>query len=108
MNLKKALSSGTVWGSEQIAMNVTIYIDKLDVEILPAYCNYTLTNEMKYDTISNTFVEPYLPHNKIGIMHLAAGIWDGNNDMRINKNVKISIETTEGNKILKSLRYGID
>ena len=36
-NLKKALSSGQIWGSEQIAMNITIYCDKLDVEILPAY-----------------------------------------------------------------------
>ena len=34
-NLKKALSSGKIWGSEQIAMNISIYVDKLDVEILP-------------------------------------------------------------------------
>ena len=52
-------------------MNISIYIDKLDVEILPAYCNYTLTDGMKYDAISNTFVEPYLPNHKIGIIHLA-------------------------------------
>jgi hypothetical protein len=40
-------------------------------------------------------------------MHLAAGIWNNNKDMRVNKDIKIPIETTEGNKILKSLRYGI-
>ena len=67
-NLNIALKSGKIFGSEQIAMNITIYVDKLDVEILPAYCNYTLTNEMKYDTISNTFVEPYLPNHKILIV----------------------------------------
>ena len=50
-NLKIALKSGKIFGSEQIAMNVTIYIDKLDVEILPAYCNYTLIDGMKFDTI---------------------------------------------------------
>ena len=36
-NLKKALKLGKIWGSEQIAMNITIYYDELDVEILPAY-----------------------------------------------------------------------
>ena len=48
-NLKKALSSGKVWGSEQIAMNITIYSDNLDVEILPAYCNWTLIEVIKFD-----------------------------------------------------------
>ena len=40
-NLEKALSSGKIWGSEQIAMNITIYCDNLTAEILPAYCNWT-------------------------------------------------------------------
>ena len=46
-NLKKALSSGRIWGSEQIAMNITIYSDNLEVEILPAYCNWTLIDAIK-------------------------------------------------------------
>ena len=33
----------------------------------------------------DTFVEPYLPNYKIGIMHLAAGIWKDKKDMRLNK-----------------------
>jgi len=37
-NLKIALSAGKIWGSEQIAMNITIYCDQQKVEILPAYC----------------------------------------------------------------------
>ena len=57
-NLKKALSSGKIWGSEQIAMNITIYSDNLDVEILPAYCNWTHVAEMKFDKKVGTFVEP--------------------------------------------------
>jgi len=36
-NLKIALSAGKIWGSEQIAMNITIYCDQQEVEILPAY-----------------------------------------------------------------------
>ena len=38
-------------------------------------------------------------------MHLAAGIWIDGQDMRINKKLQTNIETIEGNKIVKSLRY---
>ena len=53
-----------------------------------------------------TFVEPFLPNSKIGIMHLAAGIWDNKKDMRIDSSVKIQIQTLENKTILKSLRFG--
>jgi hypothetical protein len=38
-------------------------------------------------------------------MHLAAGIWKDGVDMRINKDIKIDIQTLSNKKILKSLRY---
>ena len=63
------------------------------------------TKQERYDEINKTFVEPYLPNNKIGIMHLAAGLWKNNIDMRIDKNVTIDIETLDGNIISKSLRF---
>ena len=59
----------------------------------------------KFDIEKETFVEPYLPHNKIGIMHLAAGLWKNNEDMRINKDIKITIQTVQGTELQKSLRY---
>ena len=101
-NLKIALKSGKIFGSEQIAMNVTIYVDKLDVEILPAYCNYTLIDGMKFDTKRNTFVETYLPNHKIGIVHLAG---KHNNNIRMNKNYLIEVRTLEGKIIKKSPRF---
>ena len=61
----------------------------------------------KYDNHNNTFVEPYLPNNKIGIMHLAAGIWRDNKDMRIDKSITIEIKTLDNNIINKSLRFGL-
>ena len=104
--LKKALSSGKVFGSEGLAMNIAVYDSNVDVEFLPLYCNWIASNVLpKYDQDNDTFVEPYLPHNKIGIMHLAAGIWVGKNDMRLNKNIKIKIKTLQGKDIDKSLRY---
>ena len=104
--LQKALSSGKVFGSEGLAMNIAVYDSNVDVEFLPLYCNWIASNVLpKYDQVKKTFVEPYLPHNKIGIMHLAAGIWLGNKDMRVDKNVKIKIKTVQGEHLNKSLRF---
>ena len=105
--LNKALSEGRVFGSEGVAMNIAVYDREADVEFLPLSCNWIASNVLpKYDEKNKTFVEPYLPHKKIGIMHLAAGIWKDNRDMRVDKNVKISIQTVLGSNLQKSLRYG--
>ena len=101
-NLKIALNSGKIFGSEQIAMNITVYVNNLDVEILPAYCNWTLVDKMKFDIKNNTFVEPYLPNHKIRIIHLAGKNY---NDVRLNKNLLSDVKTLEGEIIKKSLRF---
>ena len=101
-NLKKALSSGKIFGSEQVAMNVTIYVDNLEIEILPAYCNWTLINRIKFDTEKNSFVEFYLPNHEIGIMHLAGKTSD---HIRYNKNYLSDIQTLDDKIIKKSLRF---
>ena len=101
-NLKHALNSGKIWGSEQIAMNITIYQDELEVEILPAYCNWTLIEVLKFDKKRNTLVEPYLPNHKIGIVHFAG---KNNDQIRKNKNYISKIKTIDGDLIDIKLRY---
>jgi len=46
-----------------------------------------------------------LPNYKIGIIHLAAGIWKDNKDMRLNKEITIDIKTLQGKTVSKSLRF---
>ncbi|MDA9753253.1 glycosyl transferase [Candidatus Pelagibacter sp.] len=105
-NLEKTLKAGNIFGSEGLAINMSVYIDNLETEFLPLNCNWITSNLLpKYDQKQNTFVEPYLPNYKIGIMHLAAGIWKDGKDMRVHKSIKIELETLDKNKILKSLRY---
>ena len=100
------MKSGKIFGSEGLAINLSVYIDEVNTEFLPLNCNWIASNLLpKYDSIQKTFVEPYLPNNKIGIMHLAAGIWKDGKDMRIDKSIKIEIKTLQDKKILKSLRY---
>ena len=106
-NLEQTIKSGNIFGSEGLAINMSVYIDNLETEFLPLGCNWIASNLLpKFDETLNTFVEPYLPNYKIGIMHLAAGIWDGDRDMRIDKNVKINIQSIQKNSLSKSLRFG--
>ena len=106
-NLNITLKSGKVFGSEGLAINMSVYIDNAETEFLPLNCNWIASNLLpKFDEKNNTFVEPYLPNNKIGIMHLAAGIWQGDKDMRLDKSVKINIKNLENKSITKSLRFG--
>ena len=106
-NLEQTLKSGNIFGSEGLAINMSVYIDELETEFLPLNCNWIASNLLpKFDEMKNIFVEPYLPNNEIGIMHLAAGIWDSGKDMRLDKEVRIKIKTLQKKILSKSLRFG--
>ena len=108
-NLRQTLRGGEIFGSEQLAMNLSVYVDNIETEFLPLNCNWITSNLLpKFDEENFTFVEPYLPNNKIGIMHLAAGIWKNDKDMRLNKEIKIEIKTLKGKILNKSLRFLIN
>ncbi len=105
-NLIKTLSSGKIFGSEGLAINMSVYIDEIETEFLPLNCNWIASNLLpRYDEQNQYFVEPFLPNTKIGIMHLAAGLWKDGKDMRIDKNVEIDIKTLTNKTISKSLRF---
>ena len=105
-NLKKTLSAGNIFGSEGLAINMSVYIDNIETEFLPLNCNWIASNMLpKFDENQKTFVEPFLPNYKIGIMHLAAGIWKDKRDMRVDKSIEIELKTLNNSTINKSLRY---
>tara|TARA_B100000965_G_C19581152_1_gene753593 strand:+ start:1179 stop:2090 length:912 start_codon:yes stop_codon:yes gene_type:complete len=105
-NLRKTLNAGKIFGSEGLAINMSVYIDEVDTEFLPLNCNWITSNLLpKFDEKINKFVEPFLPNYTIGIIHLAAGIWKEDKDMRLDKSVKIEITTLENKVLIKSLRY---
>ena len=105
-NLKETLKHGRIFGSEGLAINLSVYVDNVDTEFLPLGCNWIASNVLpKFDESKREFVEPYLPNNKIGIMHLAAGIWKEGKDMRLDKSIKIEIKSLNDNTVSKSLRF---
>ena len=105
-NLEQTLKSGNIFGSEGLAINMSVYIDDLETEFLPLNCNWIASNLLpKFDEEKQTFVEPFLPNYKIGIMHLAAGLWKNNKDMRLDKSVEIELKTLDNKAISKRLRF---
>jgi len=105
-NLEKALSKGKIFGSEQVAMNISVYSDKVPVDVLPYYCNWIPSaDNTKFDSIKDKFVEGYTPHHEIGIIHLAGGIKVGGEDMRLKKELTIKIPTTNNSFVEKSFRF---
>jgi lipopolysaccharide biosynthesis glycosyltransferase len=101
-NLRQALKKGRIFGSEQIAMNITVYCDLMKVQILPTYCNWFLIENIKFDESKNTYVEPYLPNHKIGIIHLAGKKYD---EYRFNKNKLLDVMSLNNNWIKKNIRF---
>ena len=85
---------------------MSVYINNVPTEFLPLNHNWIISNLLPIiDEKNNSFREPYIPNNEIGIMHLAAGIWHNGKDMRIDKNIKVEIKTIEGKTVEKSLRF---
>lgn len=108
-NLETALKKGRIFGSEQIALNYSVYLDKCSVDLLPYYCNWIpFTNTTYWCENKNTFVEKFTPHHEIGIIHLAGGVFVNGKDMRYDKNILLPITTLSGNTVNKSFRYSID
>ena len=100
-NLKLASKKGRIFGSDQVALALTMFEDKVYFELLPLYCNWMCEHHLpKFCNHKSLFVEPYLPNHNIGVIHLAGLDQDRSNKM-INHKIK-----TLNNKIIEiPLRY---
>jgi hypothetical protein len=82
--------------TDQFALNLAVYSYGLfeRTELLPAWCNWIFNGFPEWDQQNSRFVEPYLPHTPIGILHLAG-----------NKRDVIQIKTIEGEDIAVYTHY---
>ena len=96
-----------IYGSDQLALNISVYIDNFPADFLPHHCNW-LPNPRNiiFDEKTNKFLDRFTPNYDIGIMHLAGGVIEPPffKDIRFN-NVLLDIITTEGKIIKKELRF---
>ena len=82
-NIKLAAKKGRIFGTDQVALALSIYEDNIPSEFLPAYCNWMCEFNMpKFDSAKGQFVEPYIPNHPIALVHLA-----GLDDIRMDKNI---------------------
>jgi hypothetical protein len=82
---------------EQTALNYAIFAEHLPVDFLPAYCNWMPGDAVPaFDAERGLFVEPYSPHEVIGILHLAG---------REQKNHSFRLSRLDGGEVETSLRY---
>ena len=83
--------------SDQIALNRLVYGTEIfdQTEMLPARCNWSCNFGLPvWDKHQACFVEPYLPQEAIGILHITG-----------HKHDLVKLATTDGNQIEISLRY---
>ena len=102
-NIKLAAKKGRIFGTDQVALALSIYEDGIPAEFLPSYCNWMCEFSMpKFDSYKNKFVEPYLPNHLIALVHLA-----GLDNIRQDKSILSDVETLDGDHIKRSLRYSV-
>ena len=57
--------------TDQIALNVAVYDRGLAAEALPSTCNWPVHHALPaWDVVRGLFVEPSLPHDPLGILHM--------------------------------------
>jgi hypothetical protein len=84
--------------AEQTALNYAIFAEGVPVDFLPAYCNWMPGDAAPaFDARRRMFVEPYSPHQAIGIMHLAGAE---------QKTHIFRLDRLDGGVVETSLRYG--
>ena len=82
---------------EQVALNYAIFAEHLPANFLPAYCNWMPGDAPPaFDAARGLFVEPYAPHEVIGVMHLAG---------REQKTQLFRLDRLDGGTIETSLRF---
>jgi hypothetical protein len=69
----------------------------LAANFLPAYCNWAVGDAVPvFDAVRGLFVEPYAPHEVIGVLHLAG---------REQKTKIFRLDRLDGGTVETSLRY---
>lgn len=97
----EALRRGRPFTADQLTLGMLVYQEGAAVEILPAWCNWLVDlAPPAWDPAAGRFVEPYLPHAPIGVMHLA-----GVPRMRADRGETVPVPGVDGVARQMSLRF---
>ncbi len=102
-NVRLAAKKGRIFGTDQVALALTVHEDKVPTQFLPAYCNWMCEFHLPmYDEQYGKFIEPFLPHHPLALVHLA-----GLDEIRSDKKILSKIKNTRGEILNKSLRFDV-
>lgn len=96
----KALEKGKPFTAEQLTLGIMIHLEKLPAEVMPAWCHWLCEFKPKWDAANKCWVEPFLPHEGLGILHLS-----GYDRMRIDRSDTTDFQTLDGKTIQMTYRY---
>jgi len=91
---------GKAFTAEQLTLGMMVYLEGCPAEILPAWTHWTCEHKLKWDPKNGKWVEPFLPHEEISILHLS-----GYDDMRVDRSVRTDFLTVDDKEISLSYRY---
>ncbi len=98
--VKQAVKNGKVFTAEQLSLGVMCYLEGFEYEILPGWAHWLCEFKPCYDETTGRFVEPFLPHEELGILHLS-----GFDEMRLDRSLTTDFRTPDGKTVNLSYRY---
>lgn len=98
--VKEAMTKGKVFTAEQLCLGKMCYLEGFTYQILPAYAHWLCEFKPLWDAQKSLFVEPFLPHEEIGVLHIS-----GFDKMRIDRSQTTDFKTLDGRTIQQSYRY---
>ncbi len=98
--VKVAMTRGKVFTAEQLCLGKMCYQEDFTYEILPAYTHWLCEYKPRWDEQGQCFVEPSLPHEKIGVLHIS-----GFDEMRLDRAERTTFKTLSDKELSYSYRY---
>lgn len=98
--VRHAMVKGDIFPAEQLSLGVLVHIEGFRAELLPAYTHWICETRPMWNTAQQQFVEPFMPHERLGILHLS-----GVDAMRGDRAATTAYETETGDTVQMNCRY---
>ena len=95
-----ALDKGNIFTAEQLSLGVLCHLESYPHDIFPGWMHWLCNYPTLWDEGRQAFVEPFTPHNVLGVLHLS-----GVDEMRANRAHLADFKTINGGLVRKSFRY---
>jgi hypothetical protein len=96
----RAAKKGKLFPAEQLSLGVMCHMEGFEAEILPAWAHWLAEFRPMWDENRQMFVEPFLPHQPIGVIHLS-----GVDEMRADRNFLGEFKTMDGKMVKRTYRF---